>query len=122
MAMEATEGIRAVVQTAEGVVLQWRNVSYSVTKKGKPTEPDVKVILANLSGDTEGGRLLCLMGPSGSGKTSLLNALAFRVPKGPGAEISGCIYADGVLVDTPAQVRSQQQNKRAHHHTHTQVD
>lgn len=106
MVATSTDGIGVVVKTDEGIVLQWRSVNYSVTKKGKGGAPDVKVILDNLSGDTFPGRLLALMGPSGSGKTSLLNALAFRVPKGPGAGISGAIYADGALVETPGQVRA----------------
>ena len=58
-------------------------------------------ILSGLSGDASGGSLLALMGPSGSGKTSLLNALAFRVPKQTDAEITGAVYADGVLVESP---------------------
>eukprot|EP00740_Mantoniella_antarctica_P013914 CAMPEP_0181384150 /NCGR_PEP_ID=MMETSP1106-20121128/21791_1 /TAXON_ID=81844 /ORGANISM="Mantoniella antarctica, Strain SL-175" /LENGTH=302 /DNA_ID=CAMNT_0023503961 /DNA_START=134 /DNA_END=1039 /DNA_ORIENTATION=+ len=96
--------IDALVKTDEGVALQWRCLNYAVTKKGKQGELDVKLILSNLSGDTQGGRLLALMGPSGSGKTSLANALAFRVPKGPGAEISGQVYVDGAIVETPAQM------------------
>ena len=90
--------------TDHGVVLQWRDITYSVTKKKKDGTLDTRVILNALSGDTSGGSLLALMGPSGSGKTSLLNALAFRVPKGPGAMITGAIYADGKLVETPSQM------------------
>ena len=90
--------------TDHGVVLQWRDITYSVTKKKKDGTLDTRVILDNLSGDTSGGSLLALMGPSGSGKTSLLNALAFRVPKGPGAMIGGAIYADGKLVETPSKM------------------
>ena len=85
-------------------MLQWRDITYSVTKKKKDGTLDTRVILNALSGDTSGGSLLALMGPSGSGKTSLLNALAFRVPKGPGAMITGAIYADGKLVETPSQM------------------
>ena len=90
--------------TDHGVVLQWRDITYSVTKKKKDGTLDTRVILNAISGDTSGGSLLALMGPSGSGKTSLLNALAFRVPKGPGAMITGAIYADGKLVETPSQM------------------
>ena len=109
----STVDVSAIVKSDNGIVLQWRDIRYSVTKKGKGDEPDVKVILDGLSGDTYPGRLLALMGPSGSGKTSLLNALAFRVPKGPGAEILGAIYADGELVETPAQVRTGKQTPHA---------
>ena len=98
-----------------GVHLRWRDVTYTVTRKAtkKPTEAssdadapnvEVKTILSHISGETEGGSLLALMGPSGSGKTSLLNALAFRVPRGPGAEITGTVLADGRLVETPGQM------------------
>ena len=78
-----------------GVHLQWRDVTYTVTRKAskKPIDAssdadtpnvEVKTILSHISGEAKGGSLLALMGPSGSGKTSLLNALAFRVPRGPG--------------------------------------
>ena len=98
-----------------GVHLRWRDVTYTVTRKAtkKPTDAssdadapnvEVKTILSHISGETEGGSLLALMGPSGSGKTSLLNALAFRVPRGPGAEITGTVLADGRLVQTPGQM------------------
>ena len=70
-----------LVKTDRGVILQWRDITYTVTKKTRDGD-DVRVILDGLSGDATGGHLLALMGPSGSGKTSLLNALAFRVPKG----------------------------------------
>ena len=56
------------------------------------------------SHEIKSGSLLALMGPSGSGKTSLLNALAFRVPKGPGASVSGTIYANGEEVATPTKM------------------
>ena len=97
--------VRAIVPE-DGVALQWRDVSYSVTKKAKSKDAPVeaKVILDSLSGDIFGGSLLALMGPSGSGKTSLLNALAFRVPKGPGASVSGTIYANGEEVATPTKM------------------
>ena len=94
--------------SAKGVILQWRDITYTVkTKKeasrvdGGADEDDIKRILSGLSGDASGGSLLALMGPSGSGKTSLLNALAFRVPKQTDAEITGAVYADGVLVESP---------------------
>ena len=99
-----------------GVHLQWRDVTYTVTRKAtkKVTNAssdaadspnvEVKTILSHISGETEGGTLLALMGPSGSGKTSLLNALAFRVPRGPGAEITGTVLADGRVVATPGQM------------------
>ena len=99
-----------------GVHLQWRDVTYTVTRKAtnKVTNAssdaadspnvEVKTILSHISGETEGGTLLALMGPSGSGKTSLLNALAFRVPRGPGAEITGTVLADGQVVATPGQM------------------
>ena len=98
-----------------GIHLQWRDVTYTVTRKAtkKPIDAssdadtpkvEVKHILSHISGEAKGGSLLALMGPSGSGKTSLLNALAFRVPRGPGAEITGTVIADGSVVATPGQM------------------
>ena len=98
-----------------GIHLQWRDVTYTVTRKAtkKPNDAssdadtpkvEVKHILSHISGEAKGGSLLALMGPSGSGKTSLLNALAFRVPRGPGAEITGTVIADGSVVATPGQM------------------
>lgn len=101
-----------------GVHLQWRDLTYTVTKKATSSDTNndavkqatatssdanhaVKTILSHLSGEARGGSLLALMGPSGSGKTSLLNALAFRVPRGPGAEITGEVFADGKCVESP---------------------
>ena len=97
-----------------GVHLQWRDLTYSVTRKATTSSgkndatthvegkgEEVKTILSHLSGEAKGGALLALMGPSGSGKTSLLNALAFRVPRGTGADITGAIFADGKPVTSP---------------------
>ena len=92
-----------LVKTDRGVILQWRDITYTVTKKTRDGD-DVRVILDGLSGDATGGHLLALMGPSGSGKTSLLNALAFRVPKGPGAAITGSVYADGKRLEDPSEM------------------
>ena len=44
--------------TDHGVVLQWRDITYSVTKKNKEGTLDTRVILNALSGDTSGGSLL----------------------------------------------------------------
>lgn len=93
----------ALVKTDRGVILQWRGITYTVTTKTKDGD-DVRVILDGLSGDAAGGHLLALMGPSGSGKTSLLNALAFRVPQGPGAAIIGSVYADGKRLEDPSEM------------------
>eukprot|EP00164_Ancoracysta_twista_P004741 GFYU01006420.1.p1 GENE.GFYU01006420.1~~GFYU01006420.1.p1 ORF type:complete len:698 (-),score=217.27 GFYU01006420.1:165-2198(-) len=68
--------------------LEWSDLHYTV-KVGK----EDKVILDNVSGVVEPGRLLAVMGPTGSGKTSLLNVLAARVPA-VGA-LSGQILANG---------------------------
>lgn len=55
------------------VVLTWKNLNVSVTKKGK-----TKVLLNDISGCINGG-FWAIMGSSGGGKTTLLNALSLRL-------------------------------------------
>lgn len=78
----STSGVQMQQKTAS---LVWKNL----TLKLKNTN---KVLVDNVSGSVETGRVLALMGPSGAGKTTLLNALANRAPYG---EITGEItYAN----------------------------
>ncbi|TGZ84441.1 hypothetical protein EX30DRAFT_131 [Ascodesmis nigricans] len=55
-------------------VFTWQNVTYTI-----PTHTGPKILLDNLSGYLQPGRLTALMGESGAGKTTLLNALAQRL-------------------------------------------
>jgi ABC-type multidrug transport system ATPase subunit len=75
-----------------GVYLQWRHLEYRVKlKDGKE-----KLILADLNGNAEPGRLLGIMGASGGGKTSLLSILTQRLPK---SSYTGAVLVNGVKMD-----------------------
>ena len=50
----------------------WKNLSVTLRKKNT-------ILIDNVSGVAQSGRVLALMGPSGAGKTTLLNALGNRV-------------------------------------------
>lgn len=68
----STSGVEIQDKTAS---LVWKNLNLKLKGKGK-------VLVDNVSGSVECGRVLALMGPSGAGKTTLLNALANRAPYG----------------------------------------
>lgn len=55
--------------------LTWSNLTLTLKQRGT-------VLLDNVSGGAQTGRVLALMGPSGAGKTTLLNALGNRAPYG----------------------------------------
>jgi len=89
--------------------LEWRDVFYKLppAKKGGAGA----TILSGVFGQCEPGELLAIMGPSGSGKSSLLNALAGRTPKAPGAVLTGTVVLkakgctfQSVQLDMPAVV------------------
>ncbi|ORX71724.1 hypothetical protein K493DRAFT_309285 [Basidiobolus meristosporus CBS 931.73] len=93
--------------TAEPIQVTFRDLTYSVEvpsddKKRhffskRPTKE--KVILKQLTGVFQPGRLTAVLGPSGSGKTSLLNVLAGATT---GGKVSGGLYANGRRVSGPA--------------------
>ncbi|KAL5279324.1 hypothetical protein ACFFRR_003732 [Megaselia abdita] len=68
--------------------LQFCNISYQI-KTGK----EKKLIIDDVSGRLEAGRLGAILGPSGAGKTSLLNILSGFKHK----DVSGSIFVDGRL-------------------------
>ncbi|KAJ3054779.1 hypothetical protein HK097_000823 [Rhizophlyctis rosea] len=71
----------------ESSTLTWRDVSYTVTAKGK----DI-TLLDGVNGYVKPGQLTALMGSSGAGKTTLLDALARRKTLG---KLEGDIRVDG---------------------------
>eukprot|EP01102_Stenamoeba_stenopodia_P005607 TRINITY_DN16354_c0_g1_i1.p1 TRINITY_DN16354_c0_g1~~TRINITY_DN16354_c0_g1_i1.p1 ORF type:complete len:701 (+),score=189.33 TRINITY_DN16354_c0_g1_i1:236-2338(+) len=100
------------------VLLEWKNLGYTITTKAKqkkqsaknefdvesgeqPKKSKLKTffskenhkrhILSNLNGSVAPGEFLAILGPSGAGKTTLLNILAGRVKKG----VSGDILVNG---------------------------
>ena len=73
----------------------------------KPDQPDgtpgrictksvEKIILNDVSGDIQSGKLVAIMGPSGCGKTTLLNVISKRLVKTSGSTLDGEIIINGV--------------------------
>lgn len=74
-------------ETMDGLHLEFKEVRFSVSVKGKPLE-----ILKGVSGDCKSGRLLAIMGASGAGKTTLLDVLACNVYSG---SVQGEVLVNG---------------------------
>eukprot|EP00271_Cylindrocystis_brebissonii_P012948 TRINITY_DN32467_c0_g1_i1.p1 TRINITY_DN32467_c0_g1~~TRINITY_DN32467_c0_g1_i1.p1 ORF type:complete len:685 (+),score=112.06 TRINITY_DN32467_c0_g1_i1:158-2212(+) len=80
------------------VILEWKKVNCRISKKGKGEA----ILLNDVSGCAQPGRLLAIMGPSGSGKTTLLNTLAGQLPCQKGLQLTGEILLNGVAKDKAA--------------------
>eukprot|EP00927_Polykrikos_kofoidii_P061397 TRINITY_DN56232_c0_g1_i1.p1 TRINITY_DN56232_c0_g1~~TRINITY_DN56232_c0_g1_i1.p1 ORF type:complete len:669 (+),score=82.34 TRINITY_DN56232_c0_g1_i1:76-2082(+) len=74
------------------VSMEWRNIGWSVNGK---------IILRNITGMMDSGRVTAVLGPSGSGKSSLLNLLAGRYTRGPDgdAPVRGTVSINGIEVE-----------------------
>jgi len=96
----ATDEVDSFVtkEDANGLVLEWTNVNYSVQSR----KAGILQVLKNLTGRVTPGRVLAILGPSGSGKTSLLNILSGRLKNG----VEGDISINGCSID-PAEFRSE---------------
>ncbi|RKP06901.1 P-loop containing nucleoside triphosphate hydrolase protein [Thamnocephalis sphaerospora] len=82
---------------AEELQLVFRNLTYSVPTIDPTTKKTVpKIILDNITGVFQPGRLTTILGSSGSGKTSLLSALAGE-PTTRAGELTGEMLINGQL-------------------------
>eukprot|EP01084_Bolivina_argentea_P234937 395487_1 len=81
------------------VKLSWRNIIFKVMIKpikGICNKKVEKIILNNISGDVQSGKLVAIMGPSGSGKTTLLNVISKRLVYKRNSTLNGSIIVNGV--------------------------
>ncbi|GMN46029.1 hypothetical protein TIFTF001_015213 [Ficus carica] len=80
--------------------LEFKNLSYSVTKKLKKDGERIKkhvYLLNDISGQAMRGEIMAIMGPSGAGKSTFLDALAGRIAQG---SLEGSVRIDGKQVTT----------------------
>ena len=78
--------------------LEFKNLSYSVTKKLKKDGERIKkrvYLLNDISGQAMRGEIMAIMGPSGAGKSTFLDALAGRIAQG---SLEGSVRIDGKQV------------------------
>jgi len=80
-------------KTLTKLTLTWDNVQY-VIHKGDPHRE--RVILHNISGYAQPGKLTVILGPSGAGKSSLLNAISGRLQENSCSELVGSISVNHV--------------------------
>lgn len=76
------------------VLLEWKNVSYSVQEKKFRGPVVEKPILQDVSGYARPGQLTAILGASGAGKSSLLNVVADRLLFSKGARLEGEMLAN----------------------------
>lgn len=83
-------GAQASAQAAvHPVVLEWKDISYSVKVKSSEGKVIDKAVLKDLTGHAAPGTFTVILGASGSGKTSLLSVLADRLLYSKGATLNG---------------------------------
>lgn len=78
--------------------LEFKNLSYSVTKKLKKDGVWINketYLLNDISGQAMRGEIMAIMGPSGAGKSTFLDALAGRIAQG---SLEGSVRIDGKQV------------------------
>uniref|UniRef100_J3MX98 ABC transporter domain-containing protein n=1 Tax=Oryza brachyantha TaxID=4533 RepID=J3MX98_ORYBR len=88
------------VTSFPGQGLEFKNLSYSVTKKQKKDGVKMKkevYLLNDISGQALRGQVTAILGPSGAGKSTFLDALAGRIAKG---SLEGSVSIDGRSVTT----------------------
>lgn len=90
------------LQDADKVTLEWSQLTCTLkTTAEKKDGTKQRLLLDDLHGVAQPGRLLAICGPSGSGKTTLLNALAGQLPHNRKMRLEGYITANGTPVPTP---------------------
>ncbi|KAJ4848131.1 hypothetical protein Tsubulata_034830 [Turnera subulata] len=83
-----------------GQGLEFKGLSYSVTKKQKKDGVWITKeahLLNDISGQAARGEIMAIMGPSGAGKSTFLDAIAGRIAKG---SLEGSVRIDGRAVST----------------------
>jgi len=84
-------------KTLTKLTLTWDNIQYTI-HKGDPHRE--RVILQNISGYAQPGKLTVILGPSGAGKSSLLNAISGRLQENSGSELVGSVSVNHVRHQT----------------------
>jgi ABC-type multidrug transport system ATPase subunit len=94
---DATQKLGLVATASKS--LSFSDLAYSVRITNEEGQSVDKEIVKSVSGEVEGGKMLCLLGPSGSGKTSLVSMISGRIT----TTASGSHKVDGtVLIDGQA--------------------
>jgi len=86
------------------VLLEWKDICYTVKEKKQGGAIVDKHVLGDLAGHAKPGSFTVILGASGSGKTSLLSVLADRLLFSKGATLTGDLRLNGAA--TPADYRS----------------
>lgn len=87
------------------VVLEWKDICYSVKVKNFDGKITDKSVVKDLAGHAAPGTFTVILGASGSGKTSLLSVLADRLLYSKGATLTGELKVNSEAA--PANYRSQ---------------
>ena len=84
--------------------LTFSGIDYAVQVTNEDCEVEDKRILDNVSGEIQGGSMLCILGPSGSGKTSLIQIISGRVKSTSSKShtVNGNVLVDGKVLNSTA--------------------